>query len=91
MKRKTFIQLSTTLMAAPLISPYYSFSEGLLTEPQQDRLKNWAGNLTYSTGNVFYPTTVAEVQHMVKAHTKIKAIASTILPTAKTTCSPPVK
>jgi len=56
-------------MAAPLISPYYSFA-------QQDRLKNWAGNLTYSTGNVFYPTTVAEVQQLVKAHTKIKALGT---------------
>jgi xylitol oxidase len=69
MKRKTFIQLSTTLMAAPLISPYFAFA-------QQDRLKNWAGNLTYSTGNVFYPTTVAEVQQLVKAHTKIKALGT---------------
>ncbi|MBB3055476.1 FAD-binding protein [Mucilaginibacter gotjawali] len=69
MKRKTFIKLSGTFMAAPLISPYYSFA-------QQDRLKNWAGNLTYSTGNVFYPTTVAEVQQLVKAHTKIKALGT---------------
>ena len=57
-------------MAAPLLS---SLSGWALP---QDRLKNWAGNLTYSTGNVFYPTTVAEVQELVKQHNKLKALGT---------------
>ena len=56
-------------MAAPLISPYFSFA-------RQERLKNWAGNITYSTGNVFYPTTLSEVQQLVKTHDKIKALGT---------------
>src|ERR1700761_2697570 len=67
MKRKTFIQLSSTLMATPLLSSLPAWA-------QPDRLKNWAGNLTYSTSNVFYPTTVAEVQQLVKQPPKIKAL-----------------
>ena len=39
-------------------------------------LKNWAGNLTYSTENVHYPAKVEEVQELVKKHDKIKALGS---------------
>ncbi|MGF7039249.1 FAD-binding protein [Mucilaginibacter lappiensis] len=69
MKRKTFIQLSTTLMATPLLS-----SLGALAQPK--RLKNWAGNLTYSTDNVFYPKSVEEVQQLVKKHSKLRALGT---------------
>jgi len=58
-------------MAAPFLSPLSAWPLG-----QQERLKNWAGNLTYSTGNVFYPTTVAEVQQLVKKHGKLKALGT---------------
>ncbi len=56
-------------MATPILSPLTSLA-------QQERLKNWAGNLTYSTGNVFYPTTVEEVQQLVKKHSKLKALGT---------------
>lgn len=69
MKRKTFIQLSTTLMAAPLLSPLTDWA-------QQERLKNWSGNLTFSTGNVQYPRSVAEIQELVKKHSKLKALGT---------------
>jgi xylitol oxidase len=71
MKRKTFIKLSNTLMAAPFLSPLSAWPF-----TQQERLKNWAGNLTYSTGNVFYPTSVEEVQQLVKKHSKLKALGT---------------
>jgi alditol oxidase len=71
MKRKTFIQLSATLMATPYLSPLNAWSFS-----QQERLKNWAGNLTYSTGNVFYPKSVEEVQQLVKTHSKLKALGT---------------
>lgn len=69
MKRKTFIQLSTTLMASPLLSPISSWA------PQQ-RIKNWAGNLTFGTDNVFYPKSVEDVQQLVKKHKKLKALGT---------------
>lgn len=56
-------------MATPLLSPL----RGLAIQP---RLKNWAGNLTYSTDNVQYPKTVAEVQQVVKQHAKLKALGT---------------
>ena len=59
MKRKTFIRLSSAFMAVPFLPSFPRLSG-------QDKLQNWAGNLTYSTNNVFYPKTVAEVQTLVK-------------------------
>jgi xylitol oxidase len=71
MKRKTFIQLSATAMATPFLSPLNAWPF-----QQQERLKNWAGNLTYGTGNVFYPKTVEEVQELVKTHSRLKALGT---------------
>ncbi|MGH9766901.1 MAG: hypothetical protein ACREAB_05635, partial [Blastocatellia bacterium] len=40
------------------------------------RLKNWAGNLEYSTGNVVYPESVEQVQAFVMKADKIRALGS---------------
>jgi xylitol oxidase len=71
MKRKTFIQLSATAMATSVLSPLNALPLG-----QQERLTNWSGNLIYSTGNVFYPRTVEEVQQLVRKHKKIKGLGT---------------
>ena len=39
-------------------------------------MKNWAGNIEYSTEVVHYPTTIDEVQKLVKNSTKITALGS---------------
>lgn len=69
MKRKTFLRLSSAAVAAPLISPLESWA-------QQERLKNWSGNLEYSTDNVFYPKSVDEVQALVKKLSKVRALGT---------------
>jgi len=56
-------------MATPLLSPLSSWA-------QAPRLKNWAGNLTYSTDNVQYPKSVGEVQQLVKKMSKLKALGT---------------
>jgi xylitol oxidase len=71
MKRKTFVKLGSALMASPIISPLSVFAFH-----QQDRLKNWAGNITYSTDNVFYPETAEAVQQVIKDHAKIKVLGT---------------
>lgn len=71
MKRKTFIKIGSTLMASTILSPTDGFSFD-----QQERLKNWAGNITYSTNNVFYPETIEAIQQLVKDHTKIKVLGT---------------
>ena len=72
-------------MATPLISPLSGWA-------QAPRLKNWAGNLTYSTDNVQYPKTVEEVQEIVKKYSKLKALGTrhcfnTIADSKKRECS----
>lgn len=69
MKRKTFIRLGATLAAGPLVAPIHSWA-------QVPRLQNWAGNLTYSTGNVQYPKSLADVQQLVKKHPKLKPLGT---------------
>ncbi len=54
-------------MATPILSPLTSVG----TAGTAKKLKS--GNLTYSTGNVFYPTSVEEVQQLVKKHSKLKS------------------
>jgi xylitol oxidase len=69
MKRKTFIQMGTTLMASHLLTPLSGMPEG-------PRLKNWAGNLVYGTDNVQYPKSVEEVQKLVREHPKLKVLGT---------------
>ena len=74
MKKRTFIKLSSTLAAGAILSPL----AGCVVKEEQpkERLKNWAGNLTYATANVDYPTSVEEVQALVKKHAKLKVLGS---------------
>lgn len=58
-------------MASTILSPL----EGISFD-QQERLKNWAGNITYSTGNVFYPETTEAVRQLIKNHVKVKALGT---------------
>ena len=69
MKRITFIKSASAFAAAPLFSTYTSWA-------QQERLKNWAGNLEYSTDRVFYPKTVEEVQALVRKHPRLRVLGT---------------
>jgi xylitol oxidase len=69
MQRKTFIKLSSMMAATPFFSPLNDMA-------RQEKLKNWSGNLTYSTNNVFYPETVSAVQAAVKKCTKLRGLGT---------------
>jgi alditol oxidase len=69
MKRKKFIRLSSGLLLVPFLSPLRNWSF-------QDRLKNWAGNLEYSTDRVFYPDTVEKIQDLVKSCHNLRALGT---------------
>ena len=69
MHKRRFIQLSSTIMAAPILSQL----SGLAQEPP---LTNWAGNLTYSTNNISYPSTVQQVQETVRASSSLKVLGT---------------
>lgn len=69
MERRTFIRLGATLAGSSILAPVTSLA-------QASKLKNWAGNITYSTTNVQYPKSLLEVQQLVTKHSKIKALGT---------------
>jgi xylitol oxidase len=69
MKRRVFIKISSALTAAPLILPFPVLA-------QDEKLRNWAGNLEYSTNKVYYPKSVEEVQQLVKKYSKQKVLGT---------------
>ncbi len=69
MKRRPFIKLSSTVTAGSALLPV---TEWLPADP----LKNWAGNIEYSTNKVLYPSSPAEVQALVKKFPKLKGLGT---------------
>lgn len=43
---------------------------------QPEALQNWAGNITFSAQNVFYPDSVEKVQELVKQSPKLRVLGS---------------
>ncbi|MEO6719581.1 MAG: FAD-binding protein [Ferruginibacter sp.] len=72
MDKRTFIKTSSLLAGGAVMANI----TGCTNNADEKHLSNWAGNLTYSTGNVHYPKTVAEVQEAVKKCKKLRALGS---------------
>jgi xylitol oxidase len=69
MNRRTFIQLSSVAAAGNTFLPD-------LGQQQDGRLKNWAGNIEYSTDQVHYPRSIEEVQILIKQLPKYRALGT---------------
>jgi len=69
MKKRTFIKLSSAVLAAPFIAPFRNWV-------QEEKTKNWAGNLEYSTNKIDYPKSVEEIQQFVKKYKKLKVLGT---------------
>jgi xylitol oxidase len=69
MKKRTFIKMSSALISGSVLSPLASWEIS-------DKLKNWAGNIEYSTSNLHSPETIEQVQELVKQHKKLKVLGS---------------
>ncbi|MEP6948525.1 MAG: FAD-binding protein [Ginsengibacter sp.] len=72
MDKRTFLKTSSVLAGGAALSRMVSCSPN----DSGEHLKNWAGNLEYSTGNVHYPKTVEEVQEVVQKCDKLTALGS---------------
>jgi len=70
MNKRTFLKLSSALMAAPLLPPFIRKMQN------QQPITNWAGNLTYGTTNIEYPTSVDALQQLVKEYNKVKVLGT---------------
>ncbi|HEX8678298.1 MAG TPA: FAD-binding protein, partial [Segetibacter sp.] len=69
MKKRTFIKVSSALVTGSVFSPLASWKPG-------DKIKNWAGNLEYSTNNLHPVASTEEVQDFVKKYNKLKVLGS---------------
>lgn len=56
-------------MSAPIFSPLIKFMPG-------EKLKNWAGNLEYSTDRLYAPESITGVAEIVKKYSRIKALGT---------------
>ena len=70
MDKRTFLKTSAAMMTGAFFSPQLSYAQ------DKKRLTNWAGNLTYSTSNVFTPSSLAQVQELVRQHNKLRVLGS---------------
>src|SRR5580704_9383535 len=69
MNKRTFLKLSSATIAIPTVSH-------LLAWATPDKLTNWAGNLEYSTENLYPAKSQQQIQDFVKAHPKFKVLGS---------------
>ena len=58
MNKRTFIKLSSAMMASPIVTP-------LLAAMPGDKLTNWAGNLEYGTERLYSANTTEQVPEFV--------------------------
>jgi len=56
-------------MAMPSLSPLFAWASG-------DKLKNWAGNVEYSTGQLYAADSVEQVKNFVKREEKFKVLGT---------------
>ncbi|MBG47698.1 MAG: FAD-binding protein [Pseudozobellia sp.] len=80
MKRKHFIQTTSVAVVGTILNPLSSCKTEkkapIEAEPVPDR-KNWAGNYTYQAENIYEPSSVEEIQQLVKKLDSQKALGST--------------
>jgi xylitol oxidase len=69
MNKRTFIKLFAAAMAIPAVSRLLAWAGG-------ERLKNWAGNLDYSTDRLYAATSLEQVQDYVKKESKLKVLGT---------------
>lgn len=66
--KRTFLKLSSTVIGGAIIAPSVDW--------QDEPLKNWAGNITYSTNKLYLPESTEQVQALVKQHRKLKVLGT---------------
>src|SRR5208282_815164 len=69
MNKRTFLKLSSATIAIPTVSR-------LLAWAAPDKLTNWAGNLEYSTENLYAAKSQEQIQDFVKKQPKLKVLGS---------------
>ena len=72
MKKRTFLKTSSVLITGSLFSPMLSCQQ----KQQEEIGKNWAGNYAYSAKQLHHPSSVEQVQELVKTHSKLRVLGT---------------
>ncbi len=67
--KRTFIKLSSAMLASPALSPLFSWVSDA-------KLTNWAGNIEYSTEQLYPASSLAQVQEFVKKQSRLKVLGT---------------
>ncbi len=74
MNKRTFIKLATAILGGS--SGARPFGQAPDGPDSGDKLTNWAGNYTYSTGNLHRLASVEQVRTFVKEHDSLKVLGT---------------
>ncbi len=80
MEKRAFLKTTSATVIGSLLTPLLSCNSSpeqqtpsALTEEER---KNWAGNLTYSTDQLYQPASVEELQEAIRSLDKVKALGT---------------
>ncbi|MDE2834948.1 MAG: FAD-binding protein [Bacteroidota bacterium] len=73
MDKRTFLKTSSALLLGSVLAPLSGCTRPEELAPIRT---NWAGNLTYSTDQLLLPTSMDELQHMVRSHDHVRPLGS---------------
>jgi len=69
MDKRTFLKLSSFMMAGSALSPLAGFA-------QNEKITNWAGNYTYGTSSVFHAGSLEEARGLIVKNQKLKVLGT---------------
>ncbi|MEJ1239976.1 D-arabinono-1,4-lactone oxidase [Chryseolinea sp. T2] len=76
MNKRSFLKLSTAMLTGAALSPLSSCNNSKNETIEDTVIRNWAGNITYSTGNIFEPKSNDEARDIIKKCTKLRALGT---------------
>ncbi|MGA3238049.1 MAG: D-arabinono-1,4-lactone oxidase [Bryobacteraceae bacterium] len=69
MNKRSFLRMLSTTFASPLVAPISAWMAN-------QKLTNWAGNISYSTDRLREAASVEQVQSLVRAQDKVKVLGT---------------
>src|SRR5262249_44779011 len=68
MNKRTFLKLSSMLMATPVVSPLLAWAG--------EKLKNWAGNFEYGTERLYPAESLEQIRDFVRKQDRLKVLGT---------------
>jgi len=76
MNKRDFLKVSAAMLTGAAIVPVTSCKKPTEQIKSSTVIKNWAGNITYSTSNIYEPRNAVEVGELVKEFDKLRVLGT---------------